>query len=138
MTAPASTTIVTIETLLLARHAEAAPDGTLILVGAGLNTMVRSAGSDAQLWLAGTLLVDGSPGAHTARLVYRLRDPEGALATEAELNMTFSAEARIRVPFTIAVPLPAAAPDGLWELSISGKDDLRATSLEVRTDPSQH
>jgi hypothetical protein len=126
--------VTTIETLLLARYAEAAPDGTITMVGAGLNVMLRSdSTADVQLWLAGTLLLDGPDGPHDTNLRYHLRDPDGDLLAEASIDISVENPGRLRIPFVIPVPIQQGTPDGTWEISVAGEHDLRVLSLEVRT-----
>ncbi len=126
------TSLLAIETLLIARYGEVQPDGTLTVIGAGISTVVRPPEAPAQLTVVGTLLTEGPIGKNAHRLYCKLRDPSGVTQMELSLDVTVEGGARRRLPLCLPLPLPAGMEPGEWQVELSGEGDLRVLALEVQ------
>jgi hypothetical protein len=127
-------TLLSIETALLARYGEVLSDGTLSMVGAGINTLLRPPGTDIGLMLVATLLVEGpSVGPFPVRLM--LRDGDGNMVLEGELAVTSEGDGLRRVPVVVPVVFPAAAASGEWTMSLVTEDDVRLLTVSVGAAP---
>lgn len=126
-----NTSLLTIESLLVARYGEVLPDGTLTVVGAGVSVIARPPQTPTTLVLVGTLLADGPSGANAHRLFCKLRDPDGAVFLELSLDVNVEGGQRRRLPLCLPLPLPAGMRTGEWRVELSGPDELKALTLEV-------
>lgn len=131
------TSLLSIESLLIARYGEVLPDGTLTMVGAGISSVIRPPEAATQLVVVGTLLSEGPVGANAHRLYCKLRDPSGVTMMEMSLDVTVEGGVRRRLPVCLPLPLPAGMTPGEWQVELSGPEELKVVTLDVQQTPSE-
>jgi hypothetical protein len=131
-----NTSLLSIETLLIARYGEVHPDGTLTVIGGGISTVIRPLESPVQLVVVATLLSEGPAGKNEHRLYCKLRNPSGVTQLELSLDVTVEGGVRRRLPLCLPLPLPAGMEPGEWQVELSGQEDLRILTLEVQQPPA--